>query len=502
MIPVSSSLQPSAEQLARFLKETGRPTLEIAGSGAKALPTFEVGEEVTAKIVDTFGSNRFTVLVKDKLMTLTLDRRHAFAGEPGGNIKLVVASIEPKLSFAMDAKAPMHMPDSSSKVLLSPATRYLSTLLFVASAGGEADEVSNLPQFYGKPGTGIATATSLLSDLANAAKSLAPAAGKPNAGPETAQLPTALLKTPVDADGEAHPASRPAAGAAAQAASPQTAQASKAAASVAAQPGAAQAAAASAARFPASLASLFGVEKSNPGQAAAAVLTPLFENMEQLPTTGMAQLLKQAVTRSGVFYESHLADWAQSGRSLHALRQEPQAALKLPEKLAELAKPNALDNPSIQDAVKTGSATGLRERELAFLRNDNNASQLGQLVHKQLDALDQNQFSWQGIAWPGQAMDWRIEREAVDQRDARGGQAEEEVRWSTSLTMELPNLGGLAAKIALSPAGLMVRFHTDSADTAEAIETHQGQLRENLLKAGLSLLTFAVQKGDEHEHAQ
>ncbi len=98
-------------------------------------------------------------------------------------------------------------------------------------------------------------------------------------------------------------------------------------------------------------------------------------------------------------------------------------------------------------------------------------------------------------------MDWRIEREAVDQRDARGGQAEE-VRWSTSLTMELPNLGGLAAKIALSPAGLMVRFHTDSADTAEAIETHQGQLRENLLKAGSSLLTFAVQKGDEHEHAQ
>jgi hypothetical protein len=76
----------------------------------------------------------------------------------------------------MDAKAPMHMPDSSSKVLLSPATRYLSTLLFVASASGEADEVSNLPQFYGKPGTGIATATSLLSDLANAAKSLAPAA--------------------------------------------------------------------------------------------------------------------------------------------------------------------------------------------------------------------------------------------------------------------------------------------------------------------------------------
>ena len=66
------------------------------------------------------------MLVKDKLMTLNLDRRHAFVGDSGSTIKLVVATVEPKLSFAMDAKAPMHMPDSSSKVLLSPAT-----LLFI-----------------------------------------------------------------------------------------------------------------------------------------------------------------------------------------------------------------------------------------------------------------------------------------------------------------------------------------------------------------------------------
>ena len=99
MIPVSSSLQPDSSQLARFLRETGRPTLEISGP-SKALPTFEVGEEITAKIVDTYGSNRFTVLVKDKLMTLNLDRRHAFAGVAGGSIKLVVATTEPKLSFA------------------------------------------------------------------------------------------------------------------------------------------------------------------------------------------------------------------------------------------------------------------------------------------------------------------------------------------------------------------------------------------------------------------
>ncbi|WP_333699869.1 flagellar hook-length control protein FliK [Rivihabitans pingtungensis] len=252
---------------------------------------------------------------------------------------------------------------------------------------------------------------------------------------------------------------------------------------------------ASAARFPPGLSSLLGGEKANAGGQALA-LSPLFENMDALPTTGMAQLLKQAVTRSGVFYESHLADWAQSGRSLHALRQEPQANLKLPEKLAELGKPDGQNNASVQEAMKTGSATGLRDRELAGLRNDSNTTQLGQLVHKQLDVLDQNQFSWQGIAWPGQAMDWRIEREQVDQREAHGG-GEEESRWSTSLSMELPNLGGLAAKIALTPAGVIVRFQTDSADTAQAIEDNQLRLRENLQRAGLSLLNFAVSQGEQ-----
>lgn len=446
MIPVSSSLQPNPEQLARLLRESGKPTLELSSAAAKALPSFEVGEEVTAKIVDTYGSNRFTVLVKDKLMTLNLDRRHAFVGDSGSTIKLVVATVEPKLSFAMDAKAPMHMPDSSSKVLLSPATRYLSTLLFVASSAEDAAQPSNLPQmFSNKPGIGIASVSSLLSELTANVKSVAASA----------------------------------VGSGAQAAAGEAA-------------GKAQSA--SAARFPPGLSLLLGSDKANAGQVLA--LSPLFENMDALPTTGMAQLLKQAVTRSGVFYESHLADWAQSGRSLHALRQEPQANLKLPEKLAELGKPDGQNNASVQEAMKTGSVTGLRDRELAGLRNDSNTTQLGQLVHKQLDVLDQNQFSWQGIAWPGQAMDWRIEREQVDQREAHGG-GEEESRWSTSLSMELPNLGGLAAKIALTPAGVIVRFQTDSADTAQAIEDNQLRLRENLQRAGLSLLNFAVSQGEQ-----
>lgn len=486
MIPVSSSLQPDSSQLARFLRETGRPTLEIS-SPPNALPTFEVGEEITAKIVDTYGSNRFTVLVKDKLMTLNLDRRHAFAGEAGGSIKLVVATIEPKLSFAMDAKAPMHMPDSSSKVLLSPATRYLSTLLFVASGGDETADVGggSLPQMYSRPGTGIATVASALTNAMAAATS--PDAAAPSATqPAMTGAPAAKPPLPTGAADAEVPV---------RVNAPAGAQASTTAAG---EKASSPSGSSAVARFPAALASLLGGDKAAQ-QTKAVAVAPLFEQMDTLSTAGMAQLLKQAVSRSGVFYESHLAEWSQGSRSLHAIRQEPQAALKLPEKLAELGKPTALDNPSIQEAVKTGSATGLRDRELFNLRNDSNTTQLGQLVHRQLDALDQQQFTWQGMAWPGQPMDWRIEQEKVDQREAQGD-GEQFGSWSTSLALELPNLGGLAAKISLSSAGLMIRFQTDSSETADAIDQNQSRLREALTNAGLSLLTFSVQKGDENGH--
>jgi flagellar hook-length control protein FliK len=44
---------------------------------------------------------------------------------------------------------------------------------------------------------------------------------------------------------------------------------------------------------------------------------------------------------------------------------------------------------------------------------------------------------------------------------------------------------------------VIVRFQTDSADTAQAIEDNQLRLRENLQRAGLSLLNFAVSQGEQ-----
>ena len=61
MIPVTAA-QPNPARLVSFLKEAGRPTLEV-NAPSKVMPFFALGEEVTAKIVDTYGGNRLTVSV-------------------------------------------------------------------------------------------------------------------------------------------------------------------------------------------------------------------------------------------------------------------------------------------------------------------------------------------------------------------------------------------------------------------------------------------------------
>ena len=486
MIPVTAA-QPNPARLVSFLKEAGRPTLEV-NAPSKVMPSFAVGEEVTAKIVDTYGANRFTVMVKDKLMTLTLDGRHALTSEPGGTLKLVVASIDPRLTFALDAKAPMRMPDSSSKVLLSPATRYLATLLFVATPVGVAVEETPalLPESYTNAPTSLSNAETAESTStgftpvgtqvqsakmpplpAGLAAELAGENAAVAADPATEGAEAAILKTP------------------AQTLSAGTAERS-------------QATSKSFSPF-ATLQTLLTGYKAGAAAPTAAPVQVLFELPENLTATSMAHLLKSAVSKSGLFYEAHLAEWTRGDRSVATLRQEPQAAIKLPEKLLVLTQANAADtNPSIDEAIKTGSATGLRDRELSHLRQDSQVNQLSQLVQKQMDAIDNRQFVWQGQAWPGQPMDWRIDEEQVKERNANG--EPEESRWSTSLTLELPTLGGLAAKINITPAGVMVRFQTDSPEAAAAIESEQQRLRQGFGNAGLSLLMLTVTRGQETDN--
>jgi hypothetical protein len=66
-------------------------------------------------------------------------------------------------------------------------------------------------------------------------------------------------------------------------------------------------------------------------------------------TTRLAGRLRQALGESGIFYESHLQEWAMGERPIVQLLREPQAALSRPETRARVAEIPLPDRPVIGD---------------------------------------------------------------------------------------------------------------------------------------------------------
>ncbi len=76
-------------------------------------------------------------------------------------------------------------------------------------------------------------------------------------------------------------------------------------------------------------------------------------------TTRLAGRLRQALGESGLFYESHLEEWAAGERPMARVMREPQAALSRPEARARAAAMTATDRPSSGAAVQDGEMSGV-----------------------------------------------------------------------------------------------------------------------------------------------
>jgi hypothetical protein len=204
-------------------------------------------------------------------------------------------------------------------------------------------------------------------------------------------------------------------------------------------------------------------------------------------------LLKQAITQSGMFYESHQAEWVDGRLDKNALLQEPQGKLTP----ANLTLPGG-HSAEQYTASRTGSEapqTLATLTESGSNKSTGNTSPAGQLVspdalplvRQQLDALATQNFSWQGQVWPGQEMRWEIEEEAA-RRDSGGEEAPG--NWQTRLSLTLPKLGGVDAQIRLQGSQISLVLSAGSAETQELLRTSTDALRSQLDEAGLSLASL------------
>lgn len=189
-------------------------------------------------------------------------------------------------------------------------------------------------------------------------------------------------------------------------------------------------------------------------------------------TKVLADTLHSAISKSGMFYESHQAQWVTGQRPLADLTLEPQS------KLSGL-------NQNAQALSGTGAGALTQTQNAVH-------PQAAPIVQQQLDILDSRQIVWQGQVWPGQAMDWRIEEDT--HKDQGQGEAP---AWQTRLYLKMPMLGEVEATLALNREGIRLSINVSDVETANMLKANQPALQSALQTAGINLLGLKVERNEE-----
>ncbi len=262
-----------------------------------------------------------------------------------------------------------------------------------------------------------------------------------------------------------------------------------------------------------------------PQPASLAGNQPLL-NAPPASGTQLVPLLRQALGQSGLFYESHQAQWVLGKLDTAALLREPQGQQSAPgagqpgtgasagsagpaAPATASATPSTPAAPAAQAAAtaaariaggadeaaqvdSTRNAAALRAgvEEAAPVRAQPIPERLMPVVHQQLDALATQQYVWQGQAWPGQPIEWVIE----DPQGEAGTEGDEaEPTWNTTLRLTMPRLGGVEAQLHLTPAGVALRLRADDPATIRALDAGGAALASALEAANLKLTGLVVE---------
>lgn len=236
---------------------------------------------------------------------------------------------------------------------------------------------------------------------------------------------------------------------------------------------------------------------STQGQAAQIINAKPIIDGAPPPLAQFAALLKDTVIKSGLFYESHQAQWAAGDRPLTELLREPQGRLSEPRAFtAAQQAANAAQATLASTPLGQAPKVDLPNPLAPVLSNSTSTQepvhpQTAPLVQQQLETLDQRQLLWQGQVWPGQDMRWQIE-----ERSAREGEQDAEREWQTRLELSLPHLGQVSALLKFTPQGIRIELAAPASETAQALQSAGPLLNQGMERAGLHLIEMKVEAND------
>lgn len=171
--------------------------------------------------------------------------------------------------------------------------------------------------------------------------------------------------------------------------------------------------------------------------------TAQFSNLNQIDGSDMAPLLasvgspqmsaielQNALRFSGLFYESHIANFIQGKRTIEQLRKEIQN------------------------------------------QKDVNHSAI---ISKQLDVLEKQQIQWAGMIWPKQYMQWTISRDD----GGSSPDSPEEKSCKSTLELDLPALGKIIFHIVMSRDRINIQIEVASRQSRQVVEGAVPKLRNH-----------------------
>lgn len=205
----------------------------------------------------------------------------------------------------------------------------------------------------------------------------------------------------------------------------------------------------------------------------------------------LGQMLYEGLRDSGLFYESHLARWFGGDYKLTDILKEPQG--RLSPRLMQVVEQNmSQPDESALSGIKNGSTEimeALLKQAGTNMAHDGIADKRSlPVVNEQLSALQNGQILFRSDIFQNQHLEWSVaEREA-----GRNKSGERERSWDSGITLTLPNLGEISAKIKLDATGISVKFIADKSETISALESGRARLLEQFEGAGLKTLEMSI----------
>ncbi len=413
----------------RGLEGIGDPRQEAFQRSMASL----MGQSLTGKVVSRLTDGSYLVALAGATARMLLPS----GTQPGAQLPMTLVALHPRPTFQI---APQGAPASF-------------THAEAATTGRPPLPASSLavpPDLAQARAAAVASGAALPPELAQA---------RPAALPGGAPLPPG---TDVDADPRAtglQPGSQ--AGAQAAAASAGTAAVpGRAAAPALAPPPAAPSVQTTLSPTAQVLSNVLSLAMSGPATPHAIVAPAPLAPVPGAPPAQLAAALRESVGKSGLFYESHVAEWAAGARTLAELATEPQ-----------MQRAGALPGPALEE------------------------SSMAQLISLQLQTQEQARVVWQGQPWPGQDMHWEVQRDEHEGEGSPDGEAPE-AGWRSSLHLRFPLLGEIGARLYMT--GDQVHLQIDAGErVGELLRQRSGELSSAMEAAGIALSSFNIRSGEE-----